>query len=65
MGVALRNAARQGVLAISPNMWRNKFKQNSHLGLAAHYVNDHHVLHSIDLCCEPHNEINQRADNIE
>ncbi len=64
MGVELRNAARQGFLAISPDMWSDKFKQNSYLGLTAHYVDEHHVLHSIDLCCEPYNEINQRADNI-
>ncbi len=64
LGVELRNAARQGFLAISPDMWSDKFKQNSYLGLTAHYVDDHHVLHSIDLCCEPYNEINQRAGNI-
>lgn len=63
-GVELRNAVKQGCLAIGPDMWKDKFKQNSYLGLTAHYVDDQYCLHSIDLCCEPYNEINQRAENI-
>ena len=58
------NAAKQGVLTISPDLWSDKFKQNSYLGLTAHFVDENHVLHEIDLCCEPYNEINKRADSV-
>jgi len=52
-------------LAISPDLWSDKFKQNSYLGLTAHYVDDYHVLRSIDLSCEPYNEINKRANSVQ
>ncbi len=60
----MRNAARQGFLSISPDMWSDKFKQNSYLGLTAHFVDDNHALHSFILCCEPYNEIDKHADSI-
>jgi hypothetical protein len=65
LGVKLRNAAIQGCLAISPDLWSDKFKQNSYLGLTAHCVDDYHVLRSIDLSCEPYNEINKRANSVQ
>ncbi len=58
------NAVKKGALTISPDLWSDKFKQNSYLGLTAHFVDDNHVLHVIDLCCGPYNEINERAENI-
>lgn len=64
LGVVLRNAAEHGFLTVSPDMWSDKFKQNSYLGLTAHYVDDNHIPHSLDLCCEPYNEINQRGDSV-
>ena len=64
LGVTLKNAAKEGVLAISPDLWSDKFKQNSYLGLTAHFVDEHFAVHSIDLCCEPYNEINKRADCV-
>jgi hypothetical protein len=60
----LKSAAEDGCLAISPDLWSDKFKQNSFLGLTAHFVDEHHVLHSIELCCEPYNEINKRAPSV-
>ena len=60
----MRNAAKQGCLAISLDLWTDKFKQNSYLGLTAHFIDEHYVLHSTDLCCEPYNEINKRGDNV-
>ena len=48
----------------SPDLWSDKFKQNSFLGLTAHFVDEHHILHSIELSCEPYNEINKRAPSI-
>ena len=60
----MRNVASKGFLSISPDLWNDKFKQNSYLGLTAHFVDDDHVLHSIVLCCEPYNEIDKHADNV-
>ncbi|CAF1594607.1 unnamed protein product [Rotaria sp. Silwood1] len=64
LGVILRKAAKQECLAISPDLWSDKFKQNSYLGLTAHFVDDQHILHSIDLCCEPYNELDKTAGNV-
>ncbi|CAF5117932.1 unnamed protein product, partial [Rotaria sp. Silwood1] len=64
LGVILRKGAKQECLAISPDLWSDKFKQNSSLGLTAHFVDDQHILHSIDLCCEPYNEIDKTAGNV-
>ncbi|CAF1148186.1 unnamed protein product [Rotaria sordida] len=64
LGVVLRKAAKQECLAISPDLWSDKFKQNSYLGLTAHFVDDQHILHSIDLCCEPYNELDKTAGNV-
>ncbi|CAF2801081.1 unnamed protein product [Rotaria sp. Silwood2] len=64
LGVILRKAAKQECLAISPDLWSDKFKQNSYLGLTAHFVDDQHILHSIDLCCEPYNELDKTAENV-
>ncbi len=64
LGVELRDAAKQGYLSISPDLWSDKFQQNSYLGLTAHFVDDKHALHSIVLCCEPYNEIGKRAPSI-
>ncbi|CAF5095494.1 unnamed protein product, partial [Rotaria sp. Silwood1] len=63
LGVILRKAAKQECLAVSPDLWSDKFKQNSSLGLTAHFVDDQHILHFIDLCCEPYNEIDKTAGN--
>ena len=64
LGVLLSDAAEQGFSAISPDLWSDKFKQNSYLGLTAYFKDDDHILHSIDICCEPYHEINKRADNV-
>lgn len=64
LGVHWKNAAKQGCLTICPDLWSDKYKQNSYLGLTAHFVDDYHNLHSIDICCEPYNEINKRAENV-
>ena len=64
LAVELVNAAKQGCLTICPDLWSDKFRQNSFLGLTAHFVDDDVVLHSVDLCCEQYTEINKRADNI-
>ncbi|CAF0844168.1 unnamed protein product [Adineta steineri] len=64
IGGVLRTAAEQGFLAISPDLWSDKFKQHSYLGLTAHFVDERHILHSIELCCEPYNEINKRAPSV-
>lgn len=65
LSVKLKMMAGQGVLSISPDLWSDKFKQNSYLGLTAHFVDGDYVLNSIDLCCEPYNEINKRAESIQ
>jgi hypothetical protein len=64
LGAKLRRAAEQGFLVISPDLWSDKYKQNNYLGLTAHFVDDHHALHVIDLCCEPYNEMDKRAPSI-
>jgi hypothetical protein len=64
LGLQLKKAVSVGVLAISPDLWSDKFKQNSYLELTAHFVDDHHVLHSIDLCCEPYNEVDKCAPSV-
>ena len=64
LGVQLSDAAKQGSLAISPDLWTDKFKQNSYLGLTAHFIDDDHILHSIDTCCEPYHEINKPTGNV-
>lgn len=64
LSVELRDAANNGCLSISPDLWSDKFKQNSYLGLTAHYVDDDHALHSVILCCEPYNEIDKRANSV-
>lgn len=64
LGVKLKNAAKQGFLSISPDLWSDKFKQNSYLGLTAHFTDEDHALHSIVLCCEPYNEIDKRGDSV-
>ncbi|CAF5177050.1 unnamed protein product, partial [Rotaria sp. Silwood1] len=64
LGGVLTKAAKQECLAISPDLWSDKFKQNSYLGLTAHFVDDQHILHSIDLCCEPYSEIDKTAGNV-
>ena len=65
LSVELKIMAGQGVLSISPDLWSDKYKQNSYLGLTAHFVDEDYVLNSIDLCCEPYNEINKRAESIQ
>jgi hypothetical protein len=65
LSVELQNMAGMGVLSISPDLWCDKFKQNSYLGLTAHFVDEGYVLNSLDLCCEPYNEINKRAESIQ
>ena len=49
LGVQLRDAAEQGFLAVSPDLWSDKFKQNSYLGLTAHFVDNDHILHSVNI----------------
>ncbi|CAF0930039.1 unnamed protein product [Adineta ricciae] len=64
LGGVLKSAAEQGVLAISPDLWSDKFKQNNYLGITGHFIDERNSLHSIELCCEPYTEINKRAPNI-
>ena len=60
----MRDAAKQGFLVVSPDLWSDKFKQNSYLDLTAHFVDNDNILHSVDICCEPYYEIKKRADNV-
>lgn len=60
----LKNAATNGFLSISPDLWTDKFKQNSYLGLTAHFIDQHSKLCSLDICCEPYNQIDKRGDSI-
>ena len=49
LGVELANAAKQGRLTISPDLWSDKFRQMSYLGLTAYFTDDNYDLHCIDL----------------
>lgn len=60
----LVRTAEEGALAISPDLWTDRFRQTSYLGMTAHFADDDCVLHSIDLCCEPYTEVNKRADSV-
>lgn len=60
----LKNAARNGCLSICPDMWTDKYKQISYLGLTGHFVDWENNLCSINLCYEPYNEIDKRGDNV-
>jgi len=62
--IELIQAAKEGTLAISPDLWTDRFKQNCYLGLTAHFVDNNYKLHTVDLSCEPYNEIDKRADSI-
>ena len=64
LSVQLRDAAEPGFLAISPDLWSDQFKHNSYLGPTAHFIDHDHILHSVDICCEPYHEINKRSDNV-
>lgn len=64
LGIELQAIAQKGCLSISPDLRSDKFKQNSYIGLTAHFVDDDHGLHSIIFCCEPYNEIDKRVDSV-
>jgi hypothetical protein len=65
LSTLLKDSATKGCLAISPDLWSDKFEQNSYLGLTAHFVDDCGELRSIDLCCEPYQEINKCAPSVQ
>ncbi|CAF1164326.1 unnamed protein product [Didymodactylos carnosus] len=64
LSVQLIQAAEDGALAISPDLWTDRFRQTSYFGITGHFTNNEYVLSSIDLCCEPYNEVNKRADSV-
>ncbi|CAF3067043.1 unnamed protein product, partial [Rotaria sp. Silwood2] len=64
LGIIFRKRAKQECLAISSDLWSDEFKQNSCLGFTAHFADDQHILQSIDLFCEPYNEIDKTAGNV-
>jgi hypothetical protein len=62
--VKLIDVAKQYALTICHDLWSDKFRQISSIGLSAHFVDDGYILFCIDLSCEPYNEINRRVKNI-
>jgi len=56
--------AESGVLTLCPDLWTDKFRQMSYLGLTAYFVTCDYELITFDLCCSPYDEVDKTGDSV-
>jgi hypothetical protein len=60
----LREPFESEAICISPDMWSDRHKQVSYLGLSCTLVDAEFSFKALDLCCRPYLEVDQSGDNL-
>ena len=60
----LKEPFENEAICISPDMWSDRHKQLSYLGLSCSFVDADYHYRAVDLCCRPYYEVGHSADNI-
>ncbi|CAF1411802.1 unnamed protein product [Rotaria sordida] len=60
----LLKAARERSLALSPDIWSDKYRQQSYLGCTTHWVDDTWNLYSFEIFCISFDTPNKKAPNL-
>ena len=59
----LKESFENEAICISPDMWSDRHKHLSYLGLSCSFVDADYHYRAVDLCCRPY-EVDHSADNI-
>ncbi len=60
----LKEPFENEAVCISPDMWSDRHKQLSYLGLSCTFVDVDFNFKALDLCCRPYYEVDQSGDNL-
>ena len=60
----LKESFENEAICISPDMWSDRHKQLSYLGLSCPFIDADYHYRAVDLCCQPYYEVDHSADNI-
>jgi len=61
----LSEPLKNEAVALSPDLWTDRFKQISYLGVTATLIDSLHKYQTITLCCTEFTENEKTANNIE